>query len=50
MIVGEPEQAMDQLEPLLKMPFYISPGWLRIDPTWARLKDNPCFKKLAAGG
>jgi hypothetical protein len=50
MIVGEPEQAMDQLEPLLKMPFYISPGWLRIDPTWARLKDNPRFKKLAAGG
>jgi hypothetical protein len=49
MIVGEPEQAMDQLEPLLKMPHYLSPGWLRIDPTWARLKDNPRFKGLAAG-
>jgi serine/threonine-protein kinase len=48
-IVGEPELAIDQLEPLLKMPFYISPGWLRIDPNWARLKENPRFKKLAAG-
>jgi serine/threonine-protein kinase len=50
MIVGEPEQAMDQLEPLLKMPHYLSPGWLRIDPTWTRLKDNARFKRLAAGG
>jgi eukaryotic-like serine/threonine-protein kinase len=50
MIVGEPELAMDQLEPLLKMPFYLSPGWLRIDPTWARLKGNARFQRLAAGG
>jgi tetratricopeptide (TPR) repeat protein len=50
MIVGEPELAMDQLEPLLKMPYYLSPGWLRIDPTWARLKNNPRFQRLAAGG
>jgi hypothetical protein len=49
MIVGEPELALDQLEPLLEMPHYISSGWLRIDPTWARLKDNPRFKRLAAG-
>ena len=25
-----------QLQPLLKLPFYLSSGWLRIDPTWAR--------------
>jgi eukaryotic-like serine/threonine-protein kinase len=50
MIVGEPEPALDQLEPLLKMPYELSPGWLRIDPTWARLKDNPRFRRLAAGG
>jgi len=49
-IVGKPELALDQLEPLLKMPFYISPGWLRIDPNWAPLKDNPRFKRLVAGG
>jgi serine/threonine-protein kinase len=49
LIVGEPELAMDQLEPLLKMPYYLSPGWLRIDPTWARLKGNARFQRLAAG-
>ncbi|MFL5516257.1 MAG: hypothetical protein ACJ8DJ_08875, partial [Gemmatimonadales bacterium] len=27
-LVGEPEKALDQLEPLLKVPYYLSPGWL----------------------
>ena len=29
---GEPEKALDQLEPLLKVPFYLSPGWLEDRP------------------
>jgi hypothetical protein len=32
------------------MPYYLSPGWLRIDPTWARLEDNARFRRLAMGG
>jgi len=48
LLVGEPEKALDQLEPLLKMPYYLSPGWLRIDPTFAPLRNNPRFKKLVA--
>ena len=49
LLVGEPEKALDQLEPLLKIPYYLSPGWLRIDPTFAPLKGNPHFERLAAG-
>jgi tetratricopeptide (TPR) repeat protein len=49
LLVGEPEKALDQLEPLLKMPYYLSPGWLRIDPTFARLKGNRRFEQLVAG-
>jgi serine/threonine-protein kinase len=49
MMVGEPEKALDMLEPLLKMPYFLSPGWLRIDPTWAPLKGNPRFERLIAG-
>ena len=49
LLVGEPEKALDQLEPLLKMPYYLSPGWLRIDPNFAPLKGNPRFERLAAG-
>jgi hypothetical protein len=48
-LVGQPEKALDQLEPLLKIPYYLSPGWLRIDPTFASLKGNPRFERLVAG-
>jgi tetratricopeptide (TPR) repeat protein len=49
LLVGEPEKALDQLEPLLKMPYYLSPGWLRIDPSFAPLKGNPRFERLISG-
>jgi eukaryotic-like serine/threonine-protein kinase len=48
-LVGEEEKALDQLEPLLKVPYYLSPGWLRIDPGFAPLRRNPRFKRLVAG-
>jgi serine/threonine protein kinase/tetratricopeptide (TPR) repeat protein len=49
LLVGEPDKALDQLEPLLKVPYFLSPGWLRIDPTFTPLKGNPRFERLVAG-
>jgi TolB-like protein len=50
MLVGEPEKALDRLVPLLKIPYYLSPDWLKIDPNFDTLRQNARFKKLVAGG
>jgi hypothetical protein len=49
LLVGEPEKALDQLEPLLKIPYVLTPGWLKIDPNFATLRGNPRFERLVNG-
>ena len=48
-LAGEPEKALDRLEPLLRTPYYLSPGWLRIDPTFDPLRKHPRFRRLVEG-
>jgi len=47
-MVGEPDKALDLLEPLLKIPYYLTPAWLKIDPTFDPLRKNAQFQKLVA--
>jgi tetratricopeptide (TPR) repeat protein len=49
-LVHEPEKALDKLELLLKVSYYLGPGWLRIDPNFDSLRKNARFQKLVAGG
>ncbi|MGH8004874.1 MAG: tetratricopeptide repeat protein, partial [Limisphaerales bacterium] len=47
-MVGEFDAAIDQLEYLLSIPSEYSVPLLRINPTWAPLRNHPRFKKLVA--
>jgi tetratricopeptide (TPR) repeat protein len=48
-LTGEHEQALDQLESLLKVAYFLSPGWLRIDPNFDPLRGHPRFDRLVEG-
>jgi serine/threonine-protein kinase len=44
---GQPDKALDELEKVMAVPYYLTPAWLRIDPELAPLRGNPRFRKLA---
>jgi hypothetical protein len=45
-LAGEHESAITLLEQVVAMPFWVTPAYLRVDPTWAPLRDSPRFERL----
>ena len=48
-LLVEYDKALDLLEPLLEQPYFLTPAWLKIDPTFDPLWKHPRFQKLVAG-
>jgi hypothetical protein len=46
LILGEKEKALVRIKELISRPYFISPGWLRIDPTFDPLRGDPRFDAL----
>ena len=47
-LTGDRARAIAQLDTLIGAPYFLTPAWLRIDPTWMPLRDDPGFQKLLA--
>jgi hypothetical protein len=45
--LGDRDAAIAQVREVLSKPNFLSPGLLRIDPTWNPLRGDPRFEKLA---
>nr|MBA2627097.1 hypothetical protein [Gemmatimonadales bacterium] len=48
-ITGEQDKAIDTIDGLMKWGTLLSPGYLRLDPGFAPLRNNPKFQALAKG-
>jgi hypothetical protein len=48
-VFGDKEKALDNIDILLKVPSYLSPERLKIDPNFAPLRGNPRFERMTAG-
>jgi hypothetical protein len=46
LLTGETDKALDPLAELLKVPYWLTPQYVRIDPTFALLKGNPRFEAI----
>lgn len=49
LLLGNRTGALDELEGVMRRPFYVTAAWLRIDPNFAVLHSNPHFDRLTAG-
>jgi hypothetical protein len=49
LLAGDREKALARLSSLLRLPDFLSPRWLPLDPAFEPLRSDPRFQQLTAG-
>ena len=49
LMANRPEQAIAILERLSRLPTWVSPAELKVDPIWDPIRGHPRFRRLAEG-
>ena len=47
LLAGQHARALDRIETIVAQPWYVTPAWLRIDPTFDRVRSDPRFQRIA---
>jgi hypothetical protein len=50
LMAGEPEKAMSRIEQALRVPDFVRPAWIRIDPALAGLKRSARYSSIIGTG
>ena len=46
LVAGDKDKAVELLGEAMRMRYFVTPAWLRIDPTWNSVRGDPRFEKL----
>jgi hypothetical protein len=49
LVAGDKSKALELLAESMQLRYFVTPAWLRIDPTWNSVRADPRFEKLLSG-
>ena len=49
LVAGDRDKSLELLAEAIRLQYFVTPAWLRIDPTWNAVREDPRFKRILSG-
>jgi len=49
LLAGDRDKALERLGEAIRLRYFCTPAWLKIDPTWNAVRDDPRFARILSG-